>query len=57
VLAAALVGAGVAAALVPSRAKRASAAPVDGHEFDELAVEASVGAPAEAGFAIGERLR
>jgi EmrB/QacA subfamily drug resistance transporter len=57
VLAVALAGAGVAAALVPSRAKRASAAPVDGHEFDELAVDAGPMSPAEAGLAIGERLR
>ena len=58
VLAVALVGAGIAAALVPSRAKRAREAPDDqGHEFDELEGEPSIVAPAEAGLAIGERLR
>jgi EmrB/QacA subfamily drug resistance transporter len=58
VLAVALIGAGVAAALVPSRAKRAADAPDEqGHEFDELEGEPSIIAPAEAGLAIGERLR
>lgn len=57
VLAVALVGAGGAAALVPSRARRASAASEDGHEFDELEGEPSIIAPAEAGLFIGERLR
>ena len=59
VLAIALVGAGVAAALVPSRAKRAVESPGEGegHEFDELEGEPSIIAPAEAGLAIGERLR
>jgi MFS family permease len=57
VLAIALVGAGVAASLVPSRAQRASEGPGEGHEFDELEGEPSIIAPAEAGLAIGERLR
>jgi EmrB/QacA subfamily drug resistance transporter len=57
VLAVALVGAGVAAALVPSRAQRAAEGPGEGHEFDELEGEPSIIAPAEAGLAIGERLR
>jgi hypothetical protein len=43
----------VAAAFVPSRAERAI--PVDGHEFDTLAVDGAI-APAEAGLAIGERM-
>jgi MFS family permease len=57
VLAVALVAAGVAAALVPSRAKRASAAPQEGHEFDTLSVDAGVIGPAEAGLAIGEHIK
>jgi EmrB/QacA subfamily drug resistance transporter len=57
VLAVALIGAGIAAALVPSRAQRAAEGPSEGHEFDELAGEPSIIAPAEAGLAIGEHLR
>jgi EmrB/QacA subfamily drug resistance transporter len=57
VLAIALVGAGIAASLVPSRAPRAIEGPSEGHEFDELEGEPSIIAPAEAGLAIGERLR
>jgi hypothetical protein len=56
VLAIALAGAGVAAALVPSRAKRARAAPSDGHEFDTMAVDPGPMGPAEAGLAIGEHI-
>jgi EmrB/QacA subfamily drug resistance transporter len=56
VLAVALVGAGIAAALVPSRAKRAVSAPTEGHEFDTLAVDPGIMSPSEAGVAIGERL-
>jgi MFS family permease len=52
VLGVALVLAGVAAAFVPSRAKRKVA--TDGHEFDSLTVDGAI-APAEAGLAIGER--
>jgi MFS family permease len=57
VLTVALIGAGIAAALVPSRAKREVEGPSEGHEFDELEGEPSIIAPSEAGLAIGERLR
>lgn len=61
VLAVALVGAGVAAALVPSRVRREVASPGAGsgeaHAFEEIEGEPSIVAPAEAGLAIGERLR
>jgi MFS family permease len=54
----ALIGAGVAAMLVPSRDKRQAAIAAfgreEGHEFDGVATDASVVAPAEAGLAIGE---
>jgi EmrB/QacA subfamily drug resistance transporter len=53
VMAGALAVAGVAAAFVPSRAERAN--PMDGHEFDTLAVDGAI-APAEAGLAIGEHI-
>ena len=56
VLAVALAGAGVAAALVPSRAKRARATPSEGHEFDTMAVDPGLMSPAEAGLAIGEHI-
>ncbi len=59
VMGAALGAAGLAAALIPSRAARHAARPSDlstAHEFDAMAVDASVIAPAEAGLAIGERL-
>jgi MFS family permease len=54
VMAVGLALAGVAAAFVPSRAERAN--PIDGHEFDTLAVDGAIG-PAEAGLAIGEHIR
>jgi EmrB/QacA subfamily drug resistance transporter len=53
VMAVGLALAGVAAAFVPSRAERVG--PIDGHEFDTLAVDGAI-APAEAGLAIGERM-
>jgi EmrB/QacA subfamily drug resistance transporter len=57
VMGAALGGAGVAAAFVPSRAKRsAPVADKEAHEFDGMADDASAIGPAEAGVAIGERL-
>lgn len=53
----ALAAAGAAAAFVPSRAARRAAAPdAEAHEFDGLAVDGAVLAPAEAGVAISERL-
>ena len=55
VMAVALAGAGVAAALVPSRAARDAQS--EGHEFDTLTVDPGSIAPAEAGLAIGEHLR
>jgi EmrB/QacA subfamily drug resistance transporter len=55
VLGVGLAFAGVAAAFVPSRARRA--AQTEGHEFDTLAVDPGSIAPAEAGLAIGEHLK
>ena len=53
----ALAGAGVAAAFIPSRAKRNVSAPaLEAHEFDGMAIDASAIGPAEAGLAIGERI-
>jgi MFS family permease len=56
VLGVALAGAGVAAVLVPSRARRARTTPTEGHEFDTMAVDPGVMSPAEAGLAIGEHI-
>jgi EmrB/QacA subfamily drug resistance transporter len=57
VLAAGMGLAGVAAAFVPSRARRtAQQRLLDGDEFGELSTEPTIIAPAEAGLAIGERL-
>jgi MFS family permease len=57
VLGAGLALAGVAAAFVPSLARRAATAhELQGAEFGELAVDPSIVGPAEAGLAIGEHL-
>jgi predicted MFS family arabinose efflux permease len=59
VLTAYLISACVAAAFVPSFARRTATAraATGGHEFDTMAVDPGLMAPSEAGLAIGEHLR